>query len=113
MLPYRFSPILLETANKAEALCVHAFRNIDDVYQITSEKVLRAFISNRVSDAHLKGTTGYGYGDLGRDTLDQVFANVLDAEDALVRHTFVNGTHALSVGLFGLLREHRMIPYMR
>lgn len=104
MLPYRFSPILLETANKAEALCVHAFRNIDDVYQITSEKVLRAFISNRVSDAHLKGTTGYGYGDLGRDTLDQVFANVLDAEDALVRHTFVNGTHALSVGLFGLLR---------
>ena len=53
---------------------------------------------------HLKGTTGYGYGDDGRDKLDAVFAQVLGAEDALVRHNFVNGTHAISTALFGVLR---------
>lgn len=50
------------------------------------------------------GTTGYGYDDMGRDALDRVFAQAMGAEDALVRHTFVSGTHALTVALFGVLR---------
>ena len=58
---------------------------------------------------HLKGTTGYGYGDDGRDKLDAVFAQVLGAEDALVRHNFVNGTHALTTALFGILRPHDVL----
>ena len=66
--------------------------------------MLSAFIKNRVSEVALKGSTGYGYGDVGRDVIDRVFADAFGAEDALVRHNFVSGTHALSVALFGVLR---------
>ena len=66
--------------------------------------MLKAFIDKRVSESCLIGTTGYGYGDLGRDTIDKVFAQAFGGEDAVVRHTFVNGTHALSTALFGVLR---------
>lgn len=95
---------LEELADKAEDLCVEAFERIEETARYNGEKVLKAFIDNRVSEMHLKGTTGYGYGDDGRDKLDEVFAQVLGAEDALVRHTFVNGTHAISTALFGVLR---------
>lgn len=95
---------LEEAAEIAEEQCDEAFERINDTARYNGEKVLKAFIDNRVSEMHLKGTTGYGYGDDGRDKLDQVFAQVLGAEDALVRHTFVNGTHAISTALFGVLR---------
>jgi cystathionine beta-lyase family protein involved in aluminum resistance len=72
-------------------------------------KVLKAFIDNGVSSAHLAGSSGYGYGDTGRDTLDRVFAQAVGAEDALVRHSFVSGTHALAVALFGLLRPNQTL----
>ncbi|MGN0596476.1 MAG: aminotransferase class I/II-fold pyridoxal phosphate-dependent enzyme [Ruminiclostridium sp.] len=91
-------------AELAEEKCAEAFDRINETARYNGEKVLKAFIDNRVSDMHLKGTTGYGYGDDGRDKLDAVFAQVLGAEDALVRHTFVNGTHAISTALFGILR---------
>ena len=95
----------LETlAQKAEEVASEAFARIEATGRCNSEKVLKAFIDNRVGELHLKGTTGYGYGDDGRDKLDAVFAQVLGAEDALVRHTFVNGTHAISTALFGVLR---------
>jgi len=80
------------------------FENIDRVCQINTERVLASFKNNRVSEAMLHGTTGYGYDDRGRDVLDAVFAEVFGAEDALVRHTFVSGTHTLSTALFGVLR---------
>lgn len=101
-----FSPDkeLENIALKAEETASEAFDRIDHTARCNSEKVLKAFIDNRVSDMHLKGTTGYGYGDDGRDKLDAVFAQVLGAEDALVRHNFVNGTHAISTALFGVLR---------
>ncbi len=89
---------------KAEEISAEAFARIDATARCNSEKVLKAFIDNRVGELHLKGTTGYGYGDDGRDKLDGVFAQVLGAEDALVRHNFVNGTHAISTALFGVLR---------
>ncbi len=101
---FSLDKILEEAAEIAEEQCDEAFERINDTARYNGEKVLKAFIDNRVSEMHLKGTTGYGYGDDGRDKLDQVFAQVLGAEDALVRHTFVNGTHAISTALFGVLR---------
>lgn len=95
---------ILKLADKAEENCSAAFAEIDKTARINGEKVLAAFINNKVSAACMSGTTGYGYGDVGRDTLDKVYAEVFCAEDALVRHTFVSGTHALTCALFGILR---------
>ena len=95
---------ILKLAEKAEENCSARFAEIDKIARINGEKVLRAFINNKVSAACMTGTTGYGYDDVGRDTLDKVYAEVMGAEDALVRHTFVSGTHALTCALFGVLR---------
>ncbi len=104
MTEFNFSEELLTAADKAEDKTEAVFARIDEICRRNSEKVLKAFIDNGVADMHLKGTTGYGYGDDGRDKADQVFAQALGAEDALVRHGFVNGTHAISTALFGVLR---------
>lgn len=80
------------------------FKKIEEITSFNQQKVLKAFIDNKVSEAHFTPTTGYGYGDRGRDTLEKVFADCVGAEDALIRHNFVSGTHTLTVGLFGLLR---------
>ena len=93
-------------AEKAEKRCAEAFARIEKIEQYNGQKVLKAFIDNGISAAHLCGSTGYGYGDIGRDALDRVFAQALGAEDALVRHNFVSGTHTLAVGLYGLLRPN-------
>lgn len=95
---------ILRLAEKAEENCSAAFAEIDKTARINGEKVLAAFINNKVSAACMTGTAGYGYGDVGRDTLDKVYAEVFCAEDALVRHNFVSGTHALTCALFGILR---------
>lgn len=89
---------------EAEQACAPTFARIEETARHNAAKVLRAFADNRVSEACLGASTGYGYGDLGRDVLDKVWAQVLGAEDALVRHNFVSGTHALTVALFGVLR---------
>ena len=95
---------ILKAASIAEAACENRFREIDRIARINGERVLKAFIDCRVSESCMSGSTGYGYGDVGRDTLDAVFAKAFGAEDALVRHNFVSGTHAISCALFGLLR---------
>ena len=95
---------LLKLAEKAEENCRIKFKEIEEIGYYNGQKVLSAFINNRVSDTCFKGSTGYGYGDSGRDTLDAVYSEVFGCEDALVRHNFVSGTHALSVALFGVLR---------
>lgn len=97
-------PYLEHLADKAETECRSAFAHIQQVASYNGEKVLAAFTRNRVSEASFQGSTGYGYGDTGRDLLDKVWADVFQAEDALVRHNFVSGTHALTVALFGVLR---------
>lgn len=84
--------------------CREQFSVIDEITEYNQLKVQKAFIKNRISESHFYPSTGYGYGDLGRDTLDKVWAEVLGAEDALVRHNFTCGTHTLSVALFGVLR---------
>lgn len=95
---------IAELGRLAEKACRPQFDEIEAIADYNGQKVLSAFINNRVSEACLKGTTGYGYGDIGRDTLDAVYAEAFGGEDALVRHNFVNGTHALSTALFGILR---------
>ena len=69
-----------------------------------SKKVLEAFWKCHVSEAHFTSTSGYGYGDIGRDTVEEVYKTIFKAEDALVRNQFISGTHALSTAFFGLLR---------
>ncbi|MDD5952500.1 MAG: methionine gamma-lyase family protein [Oscillospiraceae bacterium] len=81
-----------------------AFASIDCTTEYNQQKMLAAFQEAGVSESHFVASTGYGYGDRGRDALDVVFAKALGAEDALVRHNFVSGTHALTVALFGVLR---------
>ena len=80
------------------------FAEIDATALYNTEKVLSAFRECRVAERHLKGTTGYGYGDIGRETLNRVFALTLGAEDAIASPYFASGTHALKVSLYGLLR---------
>ena len=101
---FDFDKEIINHANEAESECSEMFAKIDKIAEYNGQKVLKAFIDNRVSEVCLKGTTGYGYDDTGRDTLDKVYAQALGGEDAIVRHTFVNGTHALSTALFGVLR---------
>ncbi len=101
---FEFSQKITAAAEKAEELCREPFAELDRLAVYNGQRVLKAFIDNKVSDIHMKGTNGYGYGDDGRDKLDAVFAQILGAEDALVRHGFVNGTHAITTALFGILR---------
>ena len=82
------------------------FEKIDKDCEKNSLKVLSAFNKYNISDMHFGSTTGYGYGDVGRDTIEKVFAEVLGAEDSLVRGQFISGTHALTVALFAFLRPN-------
>ncbi|NLL72637.1 MAG: hypothetical protein GX237_03825 [Clostridiales bacterium] len=95
---------LLELSGKIEGELKERFKQIDDIAQYNQLKVLKAMQDNHVSDSHFSGTTGYGYNDLGRDTLEQVYAHVFHTEDALVRPQIISGTHALTVALAGNLR---------
>ncbi len=104
MAVFDFSPELVELSEKAMEMCRPQFAELDRMAGYNGQRVLKAFIDNKISDIHMKGTNGYGYGDDGRDKLDAVFAQILGTQDALVRHNFVNGTHAITTALFGLLR---------
>lgn len=95
---------IIKLAEKAEEKCTDVFRKIDECAEYNGAKVLKAFAENRVSEPCFYGSTGYGYGDVGREIIDKVYADIMETEDALVRHNFVSGTHALSVALFGVLR---------
>ena len=80
------------------------FKKIDEIESFYSQKIIDSFKKHMISETDFHGTTGYGYNDNGRDKIDQVFADVLDSEKALVRSQFISGTHALTVTFFGLLR---------
>ncbi|MBQ7132781.1 MAG: methionine gamma-lyase family protein [Oscillospiraceae bacterium] len=101
---FDFPQNLIDLANKAENDANGEFGRIDTILESCTQRVLRSFVKNRVSEACLVGSTGYGYGDMGRDVIDNVFADAFECEDALVRHNFVSGTHSLSTALFGVLR---------
>lgn len=95
---------LIELSNKIEEKIKEQIEKVNEDCMYNSMKVLKAFHNNRIADVHFGSTTGYGYGDIGRDTIENVFAEVLGAEDALVRSQFISGTHALTVALFAFLR---------
>ena len=93
-----------ELFENSEKECLEEFKKIDKICELNSEKVLNAFQKNKISEAHFSSTTGYGYSDIGRDTIEKVFSDVLGAEDSLVRSQFISGSHALTVALFAYLR---------
>lgn len=93
-----------EAADTVMAKIQPILTQIDRTTEYNQQKMMAAFNAAGVSESHFVSSTGYGYGDRGRDALDVVFAKALGAEDALVRHNFVSGTHALTVALFGILR---------
>ncbi|MBE6546123.1 MAG: hypothetical protein E7668_01620 [Ruminococcaceae bacterium] len=100
----KFSDKILTLANEAETALADRFAAIDRIAFENTQRVMDAFREHRVSEAMFNPTSGYGYDDRGRDTLDAIWADVMGAEAAFVRHSIVNGTQALTIGLFGLLR---------
>ncbi len=95
---------ILNAADKAMEMCREHFAEIERVQEYNQQKMLKAFQEYGVSESMFAGSTGYGFDDRGRDTLDKIYAYVFDAEDALARNHFMSGTHTLTVALFGILR---------
>ena len=85
------------------------FKKIDEISFVNSQKVIESFWKENISESHFMSSTGYGYGDIGRDALEKVFANIFHTEDALVRNQFISGTHALSTAFFALLRPNDVL----
>lgn len=106
---YGISDYTIDLVEKAEKKLLDQFSKIEEIEEYQSLKVLNAFHKNKISENHFVGTTGYGYGDIGRDTIEKVFADIFCAEDALVRNQLISGTHALTVTLFGLLRPNDLL----
>ena len=101
--------VVLKMSERAEKRCAERFRQIDQTAQENTRRVLESFRTHRVAEACFSGSTGYGYDDLGRETLDRIYAELLGTESALVRIGFVNGTHALTTALFALARPGETI----
>ena len=99
----------LKLVSEAEESIKEQFKHIENICEINQLRVMKEFADNRVSDSHFVATTGYGYDDLGRDTLDRVYADIMGAEDALVRHNFISGTHTISTALFAVLRPNDIL----
>ncbi len=103
-LTLQISEHVTNLAYQAEQGLVEQFARIDAISQANAQRMLAAFQKHRVAESCFAGTTGYGYDDLGRDKLDEIYADLFGAEDALVRIQFVNGTHAIACALFGALK---------
>ena len=95
---------IVEYVYQCEEKIKDYLNEIDKISFFNSMKVLNAFKDNKISSSHFEGTTGYGYDDIGRDTIERVYADIFRCDDALVRSQFISGTHALTVSLFAMLR---------
>ena len=100
---------MYELVNECEKEVQKQFDKINILCEKNSLKVLNAFRNNNVSEAHFSSSTGYGYNDIGREVIEKVFAEVLDAEDAIVRSQFISGSHALTVAFFAFLRPNDIL----
>lgn len=100
---------IIKLVNEEEKKLKSIFEKIDEDALYNSNKVLEAFHKYKLSESHFNKTTGYGYNDIGRDAIENIFSYVLDAEDSLVRTQFISGSHALTVCLFALLRPNDTI----
>ena len=101
---FEFSEKTNELSKIALEKAKEQFYLIDEITEYNQQRVLKAFINHGVCESHFVASTGYGYGDRGREVLDEVTAEIFGAEDALIRHSFASGTHTLAVMLFGVLR---------
>lgn len=101
---FKIDERILRAAEEAEKKAAPYLTKVSEIQRYNQEKMQAAFMNAGVSESHFVATTGYGYGDRGRDVLDAVYAYALGAEDALCRYNFVSGTHTLTVALFGVLR---------
>lgn len=101
---FKINEEVFKVSEQALTDVAEQFKLLDEIRELNQLKVLNAFQEERISDMHFTNSSGYGYGDVGRDSLDKVFARVFNAEAALVRPHFVNGTHAIGCALFGNLR---------
>lgn len=104
MNEFGISNYILDLSKVVEKEIEPVLKKIDDVCSYHSLKVLESFQKNRLSEAHFNSTTGYGYGDIGRDVIENIYSDIMGAEDSLVRSQFISGSHALTVTLFALLR---------
>lgn len=98
------SNYILDLSEKVQKEIEPVLKKIDEVCSYNSLKVLEAFQKNRLCEAHFNSTTGYGYGDIGREAIEKIYSDIMGAEDSLVRSQFISGSHALTVTLFALLR---------
>lgn len=98
------SNYILDLSEKVQKEIEPVFKKIDEICSYNSLKVLEAFQKNRLCEAHFNSTTGYGYGDIGREAIEKIYSDIMGAEDSLVRSQFISGSHALTVTLFALLR---------
>ena len=103
---YNIDKSLIDLSDKVEEKIKPIFNKIDKICLENSIKVLSAFNKNNLSEIHFNSTTGYGYNDIGRDTIESIYADIFKCEDALVRTQFISGSHALTVCLFALLRPN-------
>ena len=101
---FEFSERINKLSKFALEKAKEQFSVIDEITEYNQQRVLKAFINHGVCESHFVASTGYGYGDRGREVLDEVTAEIFGAEDALIRHSFASGTHTLAVMLFGVLR---------
>lgn len=103
---YGFKEKTFELYEEALKDVEEQFKIYDEIREFNQIKVLKAFQDERISDSHFTNSSGYGYDDIGRDSLDKVYARIFKVEEALVRPHFVNGTHAIGTALFGNLRPN-------
>ena len=108
-MPLQISDRVRALGRQAQVDLGGTFARIDAIAEENTQKVLSAFQKHRVAESFFAGTTGYGYDDLGRDKLDEIYADIFGTEDALVRVGFVNGTHAISCALFGALKPSQTL----
>ncbi|KHD38126.1 hypothetical protein NL50_01040 [Clostridium acetobutylicum] len=106
MNKYNINERVLELYERALNDVEKEFKYYDEIREYNQLKVLKAFQEERISESHFTNSSGYGYNDIGRDSLDRVYANIFNSESAFVRPHFVNGTHAIGAALFGNLRPN-------
>ena len=108
---FNISENVLDLINKSEQMTAELYKNLDDIMAYNQYKVLAAFQKNGIKDMHFSWNTGYGYDDAGRDAIERVYADIFNTEAALVRPIIVNGTHALTLTLMGILRPGDELIY--
>lgn len=106
---YGISEGTLNLIKKCEKEVENQFEKIDDICEYNSLKVIKAFHDNNLSEVHFNETTGYGYDDIGRDTIEKIYNEIFEVEDSLVRGQFISASHALNVTFFGLLRPNDIL----